>query len=69
MRSTRNTLILTLVLGEIYVGTTLWKSVPHKMVRPTWVSPNKRVSVRESVRKRLSLAFLIQYYANKENSQ
>jgi len=30
-------LLLTLLLGEIHVGTTLWKWIPHKVVRSTWV--------------------------------
>jgi len=64
MRSAMDTLFvtlsltLTLLLDEIHVGTTHWKWIPHKVVRPTWVSSNKRVSVRESARKRVFLAFL-----------
>jgi len=46
-------LTITLLLGEIHVGTTHWKWIPHKVVRPTWLSPNRRVSVRESARKRV----------------
>jgi len=51
-------LTLTLLLVEIHVGTIHWKWIPHKVVRPTWVSSNKRVSVRKSVRKRVFLTFL-----------
>jgi len=55
LRSASNTLFSTLsltstlLLGEINVGPTLWKWDPHKVVGPTLISPNKRVSVRESV--------------------
>jgi len=49
----------TLLLDEIHVGTIFWKLVPHKMVRHTWVSSNRRVSVKESVRNRMLLTFLI----------
>jgi len=45
-------------LGEINVGPALWKWNPHKMVGHTLISPNKRVSARESAQKRVLLAFL-----------
>lgn len=60
-----DTLFLTLslapvlLLDEINVDTTFWKLAPHKMVRHTRISSNRRVSFRESVRNRVFLAFLI----------
>jgi len=40
-------LTLTLLLDETYVSATPWKWIPYKVVRSTWLSPNKRVGVRE----------------------
>ena len=37
MRSARNTLTLTLLLDKINVCPTVWKWVPRKVMRPTWV--------------------------------
>jgi len=51
-------LALTLLLGEINVGPTLWKWNSHMMVGHTMILPNKRVSARESAQKRVLLAFL-----------
>jgi len=48
MDTLSNTLTLTLLLYETHVGLTLWKWIQHKVVRPTCVSPNMRVSIRES---------------------
>jgi len=41
------------------VGLTLWKWVSLKMAGHTLISSDERASVRESVEKRVSLAFLI----------
>jgi len=40
------------------VGLTLWKWVPVKVVGHIMISPNKSVSVEESVENRVSLEFL-----------
>ena len=59
----RNTLFLTLsitlilLLGETHVGPILWKWITYKVMRTTWVLPNKSVNVRESDRKKVFLAF------------
>jgi len=42
---------------------TMWvstlKRFPHKVMRLTWVSPNKRMSVRDGVIMRVFLAFFL----------
>lgn len=59
LRTLLETLIL--LLGEIYVGSTLWRWHPHKVVGLMFISSNKRVSVRVSIGKRVFLALLINY--------
>lgn len=48
------------------MGLTHWKWVPLKVMRHTLVSSNKRVSFRESVEKRVSLALLEDKYIKKK---
>jgi len=52
-------LTLTLLLGETHVGLTTLCGIHFQCVVPTWILPNKRVIVRESVRKRVSIVLLI----------
>jgi len=52
-------LALTFLLGKINVRHILWKWNPHKVVGHTLISPNKRVTARESAQKRVLLAFLL----------
>jgi len=47
----------TFLLDGIYVGTTHWKWIPHSGETRMGL-PNRRVSVRESARKRMFLSFL-----------
>jgi hypothetical protein len=51
-------LILTFLLDEINVGLTLYKLISYTMVTPTWISFNKRMSVKENVGKKMLLVFL-----------
>lgn len=45
-------LTITLLLGETHVDPTLWKWIPHRVVRPTWILFNK--SVRECYKESVS---------------
>jgi len=45
-------------MSEISVGLKLWKRIPHKMVGPTWISPNMKVDVKVSVEKTMFLEFM-----------
>jgi len=56
--SFEHSLALTLLLGEINVGPTLWKLNPHMVVGRTMILPNKRVSAKESAQKRVLVALL-----------
>jgi len=56
--SFEHSLALTLLLGEINVGPTLWKWNPHMVVEHTMILPNKRVSAKESAQKRVLVALL-----------
>jgi hypothetical protein len=62
--SFEHSLTLTLLLGEINLCPTILCGFHFQSVSPTLISPNKRVSARESTQKRVLLALLITLYAN-----
>jgi len=47
------------LIGWNLYGCHTWIWIPHKVVRPTCVSSNRTMIVRESARKRVFLAFLL----------
>jgi len=54
--SSQHALTLAYLLCEIYMGLTTLCGTNFQSVGPAWISPNKQVSVRENVEKKVFLA-------------